>query len=210
LSNELLAARLAAYFGIAAPEPAIVVLDNALVELIARSHPSKAKLVRDSVGLNFGTKALRGVTIWPTDKSIPEVMWQSAVNIFAFDALIQNPDRRYNNPNLFTQGDGLLIFDHDLAFSFVTAVFPTVAPWKLGDQQYLVDHAFYRKLRSRPIDLSGFTALLGGASDAMLKTIVADIPTEWNNDSLRKIERHLRMVREHAAEFAEEIRRFLA
>lgn len=136
-------------------------------------------------------------------------MWQTALDIFAFDALIQNPDRRFNNPNLFIRGDGLLIFDHETAFSFVLALFPSATAWKLASQPYLTDHVFYRRLKSKPIDLTGFTASLGGLSDGLLKEIMADVPAEWNNDNLPKIERHLRTVRDHAGEFAEEVRRFL-
>jgi hypothetical protein len=89
------------------------------------------------------------------------------------------------------------------------ALFPSATPWKLDDQQYLTDHVFYRKLKSKPIDLTGFTASLGGLSDAVLEGIVADVPAEWNNDNVPKIERHLCTVRDHAGEFAGEVRRFL-
>jgi len=209
LLNELFAARLAGHFGLASPEPALIVIEQALVDLVARTEPSQAVRIRGSVGLNFGTKALTGVSTWPVDKSIPEAMWQAAVNIFAFDALVQNPDRRYNNPNVFTKGDSLLIFDHETAFSFLLALLVSATPWKLDDHQYLTDHVFYKILKSKPIDLTGFTASLAGLSDALLAGIVADVPPEWNNDSLAKIERHLRAARDHAGEFAEEVRRFV-
>lgn len=136
-------------------------------------------------------------------------MWQAAVDIFAFDALVQNPDRRYSNPNLFTRGDSLLIFDHEAAFSFLVALRRSVTPWRLDDQQHLTDHVFYRKLKSKSIDLTGFTASLSGLSDALLDGIVADVPPEWNNDNVPKIKQHLRTVRDHAGEFAEATRRIL-
>ena len=209
LLKELFAAKLAGHFGLASPEPALIAIEPALVELIASTQPTQAARIRGSVGLNFGTRALSGVSIWPVDKTIPEAMWQAAVDIFAFDALIQNPDRRFGNPNLFTRGDSLLVFDHETAFSFLLALFPSPEPWKLADQQYLTDHVFYRKLKSKPIDLTGFTASLGGLSDALLAGIVADVPAEWNNDNLPKIERHLRTVRDRAGEFAQEVQRIL-
>jgi hypothetical protein len=210
LLNELFAAKLAGHFGLAAPEPALIAMDQALVDLVVSIEPSQATRMRGSVGLNFGTKALTGVTTWPIDKPIPEAMWQGAVDTFAFDALIQNPDRRYSpNPNLLARGDTFFIFDHEMAFSFLLVLFPSTTPWKLDDQPLLTDHVFFRKLKSKPIDLTGFTASLGGLSDGLLKEIVADVPAEWNNDNLPKIERHLRTVRDHAGEFAEEVRRFL-
>ena len=104
LLNELFTARLARHFGLASPEPAVIAIDQALVDLVANTQTSQAARIRDSVGLNFGTKALSGVSTWPVDKFIPDAMWQAAVDIFAFDALVQNPDRRFTNPNLFTRG----------------------------------------------------------------------------------------------------------
>ncbi len=209
LLNELLAAKLAVRFGLASPEPAIVMLEPALVELIAKAEPAKAGLIRGSMGANFGTKALTGVSTWPVDKSIPEAMWQAAVDVFAFDALIQNPDRRFDNPNLFSRGDRLIVFDHETAFSLVQAIVRSSNPWRLDDQEYLRHHVFYRKLKSKPIDLTDFAASLSTLSNPLLGDLVTEAPVEWNNESWPIIEQHLRAVRDHAAEFAEEVRRIL-
>jgi hypothetical protein len=43
-----------------------------------------------------------------------------------------------------------------------------------------------------------------------LEGIVAQVPPEWNNKSLAKIENHLNMLSGHATEFAEEVKRRLA
>src|ERR1700733_7096944 len=87
---ELVASRLASYFGMAVPEPALVLIEADFAELVAAAEPQGAKLLRSSIGLNFGSRQLSDVTAWPVDKWIPEAMWQAAVNIFAFDSLIQN------------------------------------------------------------------------------------------------------------------------
>src|SRR5712691_6522806 len=60
LLRELVAARLAAHFGIASPDPAIVGIDEALAELIAKAEPSRAAHIRNSIGLNCGTRLVRG------------------------------------------------------------------------------------------------------------------------------------------------------
>ena len=91
---ELVGSRLATYFGIAAPEPALVMIEADFAELVAMAEPQRADRLRNSIGLNFGSRQLSDVSGWPVDKWIPEAMWQAAVDIFAFDALIQNPDRR--------------------------------------------------------------------------------------------------------------------
>jgi len=110
-----------------------------------------------SVGLNFGSSLLNDVMIWPIDKPIPEAMWTTAVSIYAFDALIQNPDRKFSpNPNLFTRADQIFVFDHELAFSFLESIFTSKTPWKLDQSRYLSDHVFFRRLKGLEIDLVTF------------------------------------------------------
>lgn len=82
-------------------------------------NPELAASLQASLGLNFGSKVLYPASIWPVNRSIPEAMWRDAVNIFAFDALIQNPDRRPENPNLLTQGDNVYVYEHETSFSFL-------------------------------------------------------------------------------------------
>ena len=62
------------------PERALVVIDHEFAELVAGSTSTeRAKLIRGSVGLNFGSGLPRDVATWPVDKSIPEAMppWPS-------------------------------------------------------------------------------------------------------------------------------------
>jgi hypothetical protein len=209
LLKELLGNKLASHFGLSVPEPALVMLDRSLASLIASSNQAKAAVIEASVGLNFGSRVLMGFSTWPVDRKIPSVIWQTAVNIFAFDALVQNPDRRFDNPNLLVNGDNVLIFDHEIAFSFLFDILPSPTPWLLDHQQYLTNHVFYHQLKSQDIDLTDFTSCLTGLSDDVLDGIFAEVPPEWNNEDSPKIGQHLGAMRDHAEEFAEEVRRFL-
>jgi hypothetical protein len=207
---ELIGSRLAAYFGIATPDPALVVVDAALAELVATAEPKKAVLIRNSIGLNFGSRHIIDSSGWPVDRRIPETMLQAAVNIFAFDALIQNPDRRFSNQNLFTRGDDIIVYDHELSFSFLESILPTQTPWTLDDQPNLHEHVFYRQLRRKPLDLTGFMTALAELANGPLEVILTETPAEWNNEVLGKIEQHLRLISLHADEFREGIIRRLA
>jgi hypothetical protein len=208
LLKEIFASKLASHFGLVSPEPALIVIERDLANLVALMLPTQAAVIEESIGLNFGTRVLTGVSTWPVDKSLPAAMLQTATNIFAFDALVQNPDRRYSNPNLFAKGDSLISFDHEMAFSFLLALFP-LAPWSLDAQQYLLEHVFFRTLKSKAIDLTSFTTSLVGLTEGVLTEYSADVPGEWNDDTLPKIKLHLCAIRDHVAEFAEAVRRFL-
>jgi hypothetical protein len=211
LVSELIASKLAFYFGIAAPEPALVSIETGFADLVAATQPSHAKRIQQSAGLNFGSRLLTDVATWPVDKSIPAAMWTRAVSIFAFDALIQNPDRRFTpNPNLFSRGDEILVFDHELAFSFIEDIFPQAEPWRLDRCNFLTDHVFFRRLKRREIDLTGFTTRLSELPDSILPAVLAEVPPEWNDEKSARIEEHLVAVAGQAERFAEEIRRRLA
>jgi hypothetical protein len=208
---ELVASRLASYFRVAVPVPALVSIHAGFAELVATTHPGYSRRMRESIGLNFGSRQLNDVMTWPVDRSIPDAMWPTAVSIFAFDALIQNPDRKFSpNPNLFSRGDQIFVYDHELAFSFIENIFPAEAPWRLGRSEYLTEHVFFSRLRRKEIDLTGFMDLLAALPDVSLPAILADVPAEWNNSSLSKINDHLCAVARQSALFADEIRRRLA
>jgi hypothetical protein len=206
---ELLASRLASHFGILVPEAAAVEVSHEFAKLLLASEPALEPALRSHPFLNFGSRFLNPLTTWLVDRPIPEAMFSDAVKIFVFDALIQNPDRRVDKPNLGTRGDDIYIFDHESAFSFLYALGDHSHPWKLETQPHLRNHVFYRRLRSKPIDLSEFGNSLGGLMNEKLEFIWKDIPTEWAHPHLARIRNHLISVRDHATEFLEEIRRGL-
>jgi hypothetical protein len=209
LMRELIGVELAAHFGIPTPEPAFIQIDAPLVELVATAQPDRAAFIRNSVGLNFGTKMVVGFSTWPVGRSIPESVWQTATDIFAFDALIQNPDRRSENPNLFINGDIVLIFDHETAFSFLLDLFPSRSPWRLDSQPYLTNHVFFRRLKRQNVELAGFLSALTTLSDTVIAGILSEIPNEWNTEAAGKIDVHLKSMRTHSEDFCGEVRRFL-
>ena len=208
---ELYASLLAQFLGIYAPAPAIVLIEKDLTEAIADavSDPRHADIIRNSVGWNFGSCFVPNISSWPVDKHVPAAIRDDATKIFAFDALIQNPDRAFINPNLGTCGNQLIIFDHELAFSFLSAIFPSREPWKLATETYLDNHVFVGHLKGERCSLD-FTGRLNSLSDALFREFASQIPEIWNSEDLSKIEAHLRLMQEHAEEFAEEVGRRLA
>jgi hypothetical protein len=55
-----------------------------------------------------------------------------------------------------------------------------------------------------------FLERLRSLSDALLHEFSEQLPESWSTDGLSKIEDHLRLMREHAEEFAVEVTRRLA
>jgi hypothetical protein len=207
---ELFASCLANHFGILVPEPALVEISQSFAEIVASREPIIADKIRRSVGLNFGSRQVIGGGTWPVDRQIPDALFVSAVNTFGFDALIQNPDRRYNNPNLLWKGDEMILYDHEMSFSFLLDVLADSGALSSASYPYMEQHVFFRRLKRRTVDLDEFRSRLAALTDDVLAAIRNQIPETWRNDNLARIESHLRRVRDHADEFIELIRRVLA
>jgi hypothetical protein len=133
-----------------------------------------------------------------------------AACVFAFDALISNDDRRYNNPNVLVRGDDIFVIDHEAAFSFLYLV-PMGGPsWALRSRRSLRDHVFCYELRKRSFDIGLFTARLAQLSAAKLEEIISHLPDGWRDDQLGRISAHLESARDNAAEFERQLREALA
>jgi len=210
LMCELVASLLAQQLGLSAPQPAIVALDPAIAQLLPPGDHALAATIRRSGGPNFATKVLvGGYGTWPVDAPIPFSVRPRATEVFAFDALTQNADRRFNNPNLLRLGDQIFVIDHDQAFSFLYALNSPSPPWNLERLEFLEQHVFFRGLKGKPIDLDRFAQTLGALSDAKIASMEAEIPEEWKNENLPRVLSHVREVRDHVQDFIDQVARRL-
>jgi hypothetical protein len=208
---ELYAAMLAKHLGLFSPSPAMILIQEDLALAIAdiETDPRRAAIIRDSIGLNYGCEFLPNVVTWPEGQSIPGALVEEGMKVYGFDALIQNPDRGFDNPNLGTYQNKIVVFDHELAFSFLLEIFPSREPWKLAEERYLDDHVFANQLKEEMFP-EDFTQRLSALTADVLQMFASVFPPEWQLDDLPKIEAHLGLMQEHAAEFAEEVLRRLA
>jgi hypothetical protein len=204
---EVTASILASELGISRPSPAIIFLSEDFIEIVAGIVPDKRAILQRSIGWNFGTELMKDIATWPVDAKIPASMIDMAADIFAFDALIQNPDRMFNNPNLVTQGDTIRIFDHECAFSFWNSIPRSSRAWDLSHGDYLEKHALRAGLRQANVNWSNVIGKIGSLTPSIFVQIRQSLPQDWNADILDEIEAHVMSVTSHLAEFELEIRR---
>ena len=162
--------------------------------------------MKGSPGLNFGSVHLgAGFTTWPPGRNPVGAQRDQAADIFAFDTLIQNADRRAVNPNLWARSDRLGIYDHEQAFSFLSV--PIIGgapkPWAAASHgngfRFLEQHVFYGSLRGGRLNLGPFREKLGGLTDKRIQDYLDAIPTEWLGDSDfgGQVTGYLREARQH-------------
>lgn len=153
---EFLAAQLALRLGIPMPSPALIELDSLLAD--ATPDIAIAGRIRASMGLNFGTCFLApGYVTWRKNDSVPLSLHQTAIEIMAFDAVIDNADRRQEKPNLLWKDDEMFVFDHEVAFAFTRLIGTIPLPFDDVGMAFLRNHPLYAGMRGQEIDLRRFT-----------------------------------------------------
>lgn len=184
LVAEALSAILAADLDLPVPEPYLVGFDDDFLDTIPVEQEATAERLRRSTRIAFGSKKLPpGFSVFPSGKVVPVASRQQAVEIFAFDCLIANPDRRPNNPNLLYDGRSFAIFDHELAF-MSEGIIGWQPPWAVGALQSLGhSHILFRALSGRATDLTRLQGAWEALSDKRFAEYEASLPPEWQDDN---------------------------
>lgn len=119
----------------------------------------------------------------PVGKQVPKDAIPTAAEIFAFDALIANHDRRPENPNCLFLGSNLAIFDHELAF-LIAGIIGWRPPWEVGSLEnwrHPQSHLFFDQLRGRSLNFDRLTGAWLALTDARVNAYKGALPREWNS-----------------------------
>ncbi len=190
LAAEIIAGELARRLGFRTPNLVLGYLDPR----IAGNEPDQEiqDLLRASSGLNVGVDFLPGSAGfdpggWPVDPGFAsELLW--------LDALIQNVDRTWRNPNLLVWHGQIWLIDHGAAFYFHHnwATANPLAPFPAGDHV----------LRAAATGLAAADeALAPRITAGLLEDIVALVPADWLGDGRPEAYvAHLRQRSQHVLE----------
>jgi len=204
---ELIGGQLAHRLGLSTPRVAVVDVHQDFVNLVPQQFQ---QAFHDSIGANFGTEFIGpGASIWPQSMKLKSSERSSAAAIFAFDVLVQNPDRRVDNPNLLVKGDAFYAIDNEQAFS--PLVVPIIGgfhyPWTpefvTNGSGFVINHVFFRQLRGHGVSVEQFENRLQGLTDDEVATMVQAVPTSWKDDKdiPTKIGEYTIATREQASSF---------
>lgn len=190
LIRECYASLLARDLGLTVADPYVVEISEEFIASIPRAHPEARAALSAASRCAFACEYLGGgYSVWPAQKSIPSELFEAACEIFAFDGLIYNSDRRANKPNLLSNGDKLLILDHELAFEIGllgTALLPY--PWTPGSLAFMSEspqeHLFANKLKGKAVDLSRLEAAWTAITDAQIAQYATFLPDDWSNGAV--------------------------
>jgi hypothetical protein len=171
LVAEIIAGELARRLGLRVPELVLAELDPRIG--VSEPDPEIQDLLRASEGVNLGVDFLPGSfgfdpLGWTAEPEFAsQVLW--------FDALVQNVDRTWRNPNLLVWHRDIWLIDHGAALYFHHN-WPTADPKRPFDA---AEHV----LRDRAADLaSAHAALAPRVTADLLAEVTALVPPEWFGD----------------------------
>jgi hypothetical protein len=168
--------------GLPVPACYCVHLEPDFLAALASTHKIEFAVLSAAVQVGFGSHKLSpGFASWMPGRSIPRSMLQSAAEIYAFDLLVQNPDRRPDNPNLQSCHEDFAIFDHELALVTEGILF-WKPPWVLGALTAagaVGQHALRAGLSGYTPDYSRLIGAWESISDARLLQYRSTLPLLW-------------------------------
>jgi hypothetical protein len=178
LVAEWLGGEIARAAGLTVPEIVAVQLDPALGD--AEPHQEIQDLVRHSGGLNLGLDFLPGALMFnpATATSRATIDPEIAADVIWLDALITNPDRSVQNPNLLVWHGRSWLIDHGAALY----VHHT---WRDPDEH--ARRSFERVAGHVLLPFAGSIEaaderLAPRIGEALLVSLVDDIPDDWLPD----------------------------
>jgi len=133
LACEVLANRLARDIGFRVPEIVYVGLDSDFIESVRAVSPFVAGRMAACVQPAFGSVSVGNGYTDARSRSL-EVPMETLAEIWAFDRLILNVDRRAEKPNCLTNGTHIVLIDHEKSLNceFIgTMINPF--PWASGE-----------------------------------------------------------------------------
>ena len=205
LVHELLGARLARAYGLAAPRTEVISISSALLDAI-RPDLDEAG-VRLDPGLAVGSELVPDLMPFAVPVHLADNELAEAAAIYVFDLLIQNPDRSLTSPNCGRVGSRIVPYDFETAFSFRLAV-GRPDPWMVGELPFAKHHLFHNALKTAIVDWPFVFSQFRALPTTVVADVCSTIPEAWAEvaDDVRA---HLTSVIDHWSEFERQISKSL-
>ena len=207
--RELLGSFIAMELGLSVPKPVLVSITHDFTQLL--KGKSSYVVANNSKGLNFGCVFENGYYDILRNQSLSDAQKNQVNYIFPFDVFISNADRRIDKPNLLTNGNNIMIFDHELAFGFIFDIFKNTTPWAIRpqDKDWIQNHFFFPYLKNKFPDFTIFVGNLTLLDDSFWEKAFLLIPDEWKTEQLHEIKSYLQALITRKDVFLQELQNVL-
>lgn len=211
-AKEFIANQLAIEFDLCVPDAALVwVREELIIELIKNCG------YRDIIaGWYFATNYIDNIIDYQRGFTTRKIDIEIQQNIFAFDMLIQNKDRRIGKPNCFVKNGECYLIDHELSLQITESYkqYNQQCEWQglaVGYEIKDREHIFYETLKSnKSVNLSEFQLYLHNISfNTVEKTVNLLADEGIVVEIFDSIEPYLQDAKKDSAKFCETLKRIL-
>jgi hypothetical protein len=205
--RETLASLIAIEVGIPTPVPALIEVSDVFVK--SRLGFEDYQRFNQSIGINYGNKFLGDnvIQFMPVIPESYEGLKKLLQEIFIFDVFIENTDRKVNTPNLMMKDHIVYVIDHEIAFSFIHALFSNNKPWIFNNEIYelIRIHCLYSNLKGKKFLANDFFEEFSKLNDTFWTKAYKLLPNQWKLNDFFKIRDYLCLKIEHITDFKNEI-----
>lgn len=209
--RELLGAWIGHQLDFHTVEPATVIISAEFVETLIGGKGYRT--AANSIGLNFGSTYVPGYIEFVSNQRLTQKQLSQAQDIFALDLFLSNPDRRVGKPNSITNGEDILIFDHELAFAFIMDLpfLRNKKPWILREQdrEWIENHYFYSYFKHTQVDFSAIVERLACLDEPFWTRVKQLLPAAWLSHHVTDIQDYLTAIVSNRTEFSAQLSQVL-
>jgi hypothetical protein len=208
--RELLASFIAKELEMNVAEPALINVSPEFVDSLRGMEGYKN--ANNSIGINYGSKFFgQGFFEFLQNQKLNEKQFEQAEQIFALDIFISNADRRKDKQNMLTDGEKIMIFDHELAFGFVMDIIKTPTPWLISDadKSWIKNHFFYPALKDNEHNFDTFVESFEVLDTNFWQKADLLIPQEWKTKQVDDIKNNLTSLIKNKSIFLQELNKVL-
>lgn len=204
LFAEMFGNALARSCGITTGEPAYVELDALFSESLRQVD------IRVGPGVGIGSRNLGPGLGPPTFGRMSAEQLSDAATLYLFDLLVQNPDRRPDNPNCLVVSRRLAAIDFESCFSFLYPIVGLSAhAWEVSKQGIGSNHIFQRELKDAEIAWDVLVGAVLALAVDFLDSSKTWLPGSWNR-WVAQVRNHFDVLRSHEQELVFEVVRSLS
>lgn len=208
--RELIASFIAKELDLNVAEPVLINVSSEFADSLRGKDGYKN--AHNSIGLNYGSKFFgQGFLEFLQNQKLNEKQFVQAEQIFALDIFISNADRRRDKQNMLTDGEKIMIFDHELAFGFVMDIIKNPTPWLISDadKSWIKNHFFYTTLKGNEPSFDTFVESFEVLDKKFWDKTDILIPQKWKTKQIDDIKNNLTSLINNKSIFLQELNKIL-